>query len=139
MYDGDSFFTLGIGGQVGLVLLTVVLSVLIIMLTHRVAVMIRWKVWAVVSALTLFWLFVWLSPQVYYFYYLLIIPGLPFQAVVGLPPPAGETLVDLILFRGDATLSSHGKGALFWIMAATAFMAGIEAEDAPADGDPPPR
>ena len=129
MYDGDSFFTLGTGGQIGLVIVTIVLSILMIALTHRVAVMIRWKVWAVVSALTLFWLFVWLSPQAYYLYYLLIIPDLPFQLVVSWPPPAGESLVDLILFRGDSTLSNHGKGALFWVMSATAFMAGVEGED----------
>lgn len=129
MYDGDSFFTLGLGGQIGLVILTIVLSILTIMLTHRVATMIRWKVWAVVSALTLFWLFIWLSPQVYYFYYLMIIPDLPWQIVVNWPPPQGESLVDLILFRGDGTLSNHGKGVLFWVMAATAFMAGVEGED----------
>ena len=129
MYGGDSFFTLGTGGQVGLALLTITLSVLMIMLTHRVAVMFRWKVWAVVSALTLFWLFVWLSPQVYYLYYQMIFTGLPWQIVVAWPPPAGESLVDLILFRGDANLSDHGKGVLFWVMAATAFMAGISGED----------
>ncbi|MGB0410285.1 MAG: hypothetical protein ACPGFA_01750 [Pikeienuella sp.] len=129
MYDGDSFFTLGIGGQIGLVIVTIILSIATIMLTHRVAIMIRWKVWAVVSALTLFWLFVWLSPQVYYLYYQMIFTGLPWQVVVSWPPPAGETLVDMILFRGEATLSNHGKGALFWIMAATAFMAGVDGED----------
>lgn len=132
MYDGDSFFTLGIGGQIGLALLTIVMSILMIMFTHRVATMIRWKVWAVVSALTLFWLFIWLSPQVYYLYYQMILAGLPWQIVVSWPPPAGESLVDLILFRGDGTLSNHGKGVLFWIMAATAFMAGVDGEDAEA-------
>ena len=132
MYDGDSFFTLSIAGQIGLVVLTIILSILMIMLTHRVALMIRWKVWAVVSALTLFWLFVWLSPQVYYLYYQMIFTGLPWQAVVSWPPPAGESLVDLILFRGEGTLSNHGKGALFWIMAATAFMAGVDGEDTEA-------
>lgn len=129
MYDGDSFFTLGLGGQTGLVILTIVLSILTIMLTHRIATMIRWKVWAVVSALTLFWLFIWLSPQVYYLYYLMIFTDLPWQTVVSWPPPAGETLVDLFLFRGDGNLSNHGKGILFWVMAATAFMAGVEGDD----------
>lgn len=132
MYDGDSFFTLGIGGQTGLVVLTIVLSVLMIMLTHRVAIIFRWKVWAVVSALTLFWLFVWLSPQVYYVYCQMVLGDLPWRIVVAWPPPAGESLVDLILFRGEGTLANHGRGALFWAMAATAFMAGVADEDEPA-------
>ena len=137
MYDGDSFFTLGIGGQIGLAVLTLVLTVLMVILTHRVAIMIRWKVWAVVSALSLFWLFVWLSPQVYYLYYLMIFSGLPWQIVVAWPPPPGESLVDLILFRGEGTLSAHGKGALFWLMSATAFMAGVAGQDDGGQDDGP--
>lgn len=133
MYQGDGFFTLGFGAQAGLVVIALALGVLMIVATHQAARAIRLRVWAVVSALALFWGFVWLSPQVFYAYFLLVIDDLPAQWVVGWPPPSGPALTDLILFSGPAMIGDHARGLLFWLMAATAFMASVEDEAEEAD------
>ncbi|MEO1139034.1 MAG: hypothetical protein AAFW87_06220 [Pseudomonadota bacterium] len=73
----------------------------------------------IVLAITVFWAFLWLSPQVYYFYYMLIIDSLPWQIVIKAPPGAGD-LVRLMSFSDDASLSAHGQGALGWAMVAAA-------------------
>ncbi|NNK77370.1 MAG: hypothetical protein HKP40_01530 [Litoreibacter sp.] len=66
-------------------------------------------------ALGLFYLFVWLSPQVYYTYYRFIIDGLPAQVVVKAPPFPSDVIL-LLAFRSDASLSFHGQGLLGWAM-----------------------
>ena len=70
-----------------------------------------------------FWLFVWLSPQVYYQYYRLIFDGLPVQWVVG-RPELGEAM-RLLTFTGPANLSAHGQGVLGWAMLCVAFAGNI--------------
>jgi hypothetical protein len=67
----------------------------------------------VAIAVTLFSLFVWLSPQAYYEYYQLILTGLPRQWVIGQPPTFDE-LLSLVTFTGPQTISDHSKGGLFW-------------------------
>jgi hypothetical protein len=63
----------------------------------------------------LFWLFLWLSPQVYYLFYQLIFAGLPVQIVITWPPGA-ETVLRRLTFTGPATLSAHGQGLLGWAL-----------------------
>ena len=63
----------------------------------------------------LFALFDWLSPQIYYAYYLAIIPGLPVQAVVAATPDP-TAILKLLTFSGSHDLSAHGRGALGWAM-----------------------
>ena len=110
MYAQDSFFTLSVLGQIGLAVLSLCLAVGVL--------------WAVVAfpggrarravfAAILFWLFVWLSPQIFYSYYRMIIPGLPVQSVIQYPPTPSHTL-RLISFGGDTSLSAHSQGLLFW-------------------------
>lgn len=118
MYERDSFFTLSVGGQIGLAVLSLGLSVLML-----------WAVWRgtqamprlsrIGSAYLAFWLFVWLSPQVYYQYYRLIFEGLPAQWITGWPE-LGEA-ARLLTFTGPATLSAHGQGVLGWALLAVAF------------------
>ena len=67
--------------------------------------------------------FVWLSPQVYYVYYLMIFDGLPWQIVVRTPPGPGA-LVRLLAFQDKASLSAHGQAALGWAMLAAALWRG---------------
>ncbi len=78
------------------------------------------------TALVAFALFVWLSPQVYYAYYLMIFDGLPLQWVIGWP--ALRDVVDLATFTGPANMSAHSQGLLFWVLIGLA----IRAPKAPA-------
>ena len=120
-YDGDSFYTLSNGGQIGLTLLSLVLAIATLvaagslfrlvpnrglpaLLAARIGV-----------AIFVMWLFVWLSPQVYYLYYQTIFDGLPWQIVVQ-NPPEFHTILQQITFSGPATLSDHSKGALIWLL-----------------------
>lgn len=122
MYEGDSFFTLGVAGQAGLAVLSAVMALALCLSAGVLARRFR-QLWrGVLVAPGLFWIFLWLSPQVYYGYYLLIFDGLPLQIVIGWLPPNATTVLDLILFRERETLSAHGKGALFWAMLATAIV-----------------
>ena len=114
MYQDDSFFTLSGSGQVGLVLLSVILTILTLLAARRGTLgRPLWLRLAIAGAV--FVLFVWLSPQVYYSYYRAIIPGLPSQWVIQSSPDLFET-IRLLLFQSKASLSDHGKGVLGWLI-----------------------
>ena len=119
MYEGDSFFTLSIGGQAGLAALSTVFAAVMVGLTWALArgspIWLRVVIWAV-----LFTAFIWLSPQGYYTYYRLIIDGLPAQWVIGDLPRPGEVLA-FLTFTGRANLSAHSTGVLGWLMLAAAM------------------
>ena len=119
MYEGDSFFTLGLLEAAGVLAVSALLIVAVLRLARRFyrgGGLGRRLVWAV----ALFWVFLWLSPQVYYAYYQIIFHGLPVQLVIGWPPGL-ETVVRRLTFAGPATLSAHGQGALGWLLAALAL------------------
>ncbi len=120
MYADDSFHTLSLTGRIGLVCLSLGLAALILWLawrgTARVGLAARLLI---VGAL--FFSFVWLSPQVYYTYYLILFDGLPWQVVIN-TPPGPASLLDLLTFREAATLSAHAQGMLGWALIA---MAGV--------------
>lgn len=112
MYRQDSFFDLTGWGQVGLAALSLGLFVLMVGLARRLRR--RWPLWArVLGGLALFWLFVWLSPQVYYSYYRMIIPDLPLQWVIW-PPREPFRPLQMLVFSYRPTLSAHGQGILGW-------------------------
>lgn len=117
MYQDDSFFTLGIAGAVGLLVVTALLALGLLALARRVC---RGRLWRrLFWAAALFWAFLWLSPQVYYAYYQIVFHGLPAQVVVGWPPSA-EMAVRRLAFSGPSTLAAHGQGLLGWTLAAMA-------------------
>lgn len=121
MYAEDSFFTLGMGGQLGLLFLSGTLAAFCIacvrLLRRRKAVI------RLLAAFLLFWGFVWLSPQVYYLYYLTIFDDLPWQIVVGAPP--GPMFIGrLLVFADRANLSFHGQGVLGWCLILCALLPG---------------
>lgn len=116
MYDGDSFFTLSAFGQFGLAVLSIALSVVAIWLMTRLT--LHWAL-RVIAAGFGFWLFVWLTPQIYYLYYLAIIDGLPVQWIIQ-RAPSPFSILDLLIFRGDNSLSAHSQGLLGWAMIAAA-------------------
>ena len=114
MYGKDGFFALTPHRQVGLALLSVVLCVLMVGLTRTFT---RGWPWVVRLMLTLvlLWVFIWLSPQVYYSLQSLLSDDVPARWVIGMPPPLGKTL-RVITFTGPADLTHHGQGALGLLM-----------------------
>lgn len=113
MYSGDSFFTMGLLQGAGLLLVTAALVLLTWRLGRRVCRggLLR----RLVLGLAVFWAFLWVSPQVYYLYYMAILPDLPLQWVIGWPP-APERVGRLLIFRGPATVAAHAQGALGWLL-----------------------
>ena len=111
MYEGDSFFLLSAAGQAGLAGLSALLAVA----AGAAVLAFKTTVGRITSGLLVFWLFLWLTPQIYYLYYQIILDDLPWQIIVGLPP-SPDALIDRFLFRGPATLSNHAKGVLGWAL-----------------------
>ena len=119
MYSEDSFFTLSGAGQIGLILISFVLFVLVIYVVDRVGSAVP-RLAALGLAIVGFWLFEWLSPQIYYFYYLTLFDGLPMQSVIQTPPSPGK-LLRIISFQDEQTLSAHSRGLLGWAMIVVAL------------------
>ena len=114
---GDSFYSLSGAGQAGLLVLSALLAViaaLSVLAPFRTAIS---PLWRMTAALAVFWAFLWLSPQIYYVYYLVILDDLPWQMVIGLPPDPA-VMIDLLLFKGPATLAAHAQGVLGWLLLA---------------------
>ncbi|GFE64702.1 hypothetical protein [Litoreibacter roseus] len=111
MYEGDSFFTLSPLGQAGLLVLSVLLAIFTIIIARKA--MRGWS--APLLAIMVFYGFVWLSPQLYYQFYRVIIDGLPQQWVVG-QPPSVELIFDILSFQGPSNLSFHGQAILGWCL-----------------------
>lgn len=120
MYADDSLFTLSIAGRWGLVAVSLLLSGSTLALLWRLMrgrlIFIR-----VVLALVLFAAFVWLTPQFYYLYYLVLIDGLILQSVIALPPSPND-LIRQLFFQERANLSYHSRGVLGWIMILMALL-----------------
>ena len=121
MYDNDTFFQLSTFGRTGLLMLSSALVALTLIVTFKVFNKIPYVHLSIdillrfIVALALFWLFLWLSPQVYYFYYLTIIDNLPWQIVIQ-PPPAFEDIAGILFFQNTNSLASHSKAALGWAL-----------------------
>jgi len=114
MYQDDSFFTLGLLEAAGVLVVSALLALGLLVVARRMyrgGRPGRRLLWAA----ALFWVFLWLSPQVYYVYYQLIFHGLPVQIVIGWPPGA-ETVLRRLVFAGPATLAAHGQGVLGWAL-----------------------
>ena len=121
MYAEDSFFTLTMAGRIGLMFLSTALTAAVFLVARvtlrraRGLPAIKRLLAGFGIATGLFWVFVWLSPQIYYLYYQMIFDGLPWQIVVGPPPGLGH-LVGLLAFAETDTLSDHSKGVLGWAL-----------------------
>ena len=120
MYQQDSFFDLTPSGRVGLVSLSTVLCITVLCLT--VLVLRRRALWLqMLGGLVAFWLFVWVSPQVYYQYYRMIIIDLPLQWVIW-PPASPREAFNLLFFQGPHNLSDHSQGLLGWSLLAAPLL-----------------
>jgi len=120
LYDSDSFFTLSGPQQIGLFVLSAVLFGVCLALSWRLGRGRPLPLRLILSA-AVFFGFVWLSPQIYYQYYRLIIDGLPAQLVIGWPQGVGH-LARLLTFQSDANLSAHSQGLLGWTLIAIAVI-----------------
>ncbi len=115
MYAGDSFYSLSAAGQGGLVVLSTLLAlaaVAFVLVLFRLSKSLSLRM---IAALAVFWVFLWLSPQIYYFYYQIILDDLPWQIVIGGPPNPVD-LIEVMSFGGPATLAGHAKGVLGWTL-----------------------
>jgi hypothetical protein len=103
----------------GLVSLSAALAVLTLYLAHRAHKAIRterpWRKFIahLTIAVAAFWLFIWLSPQIYYLFYMACLPGLPAQVVVGWPPSPAN-LIKLLRINFMADLPPIAQGLLGW-------------------------
>jgi len=81
LYSSDTFFHLSVAGQIGLALLSLVLAAitlgLFVKISSRFGLIVK-----VTTAIVFLWLFVWLSPQIYYAYYWFLFEYLPVQIIV---------------------------------------------------------
>lgn len=115
-FSKDSFFTLSGTGQAGLLTLSVLMAALMLAMTRKICTG-KKTVNRLGLAAILFVFFLWLSPQVYYSYYQLIIPGLPWQIVIKSP------IERLISLHFRPTLAQLGQAILFLMMLLVAFTA----------------
>ena len=113
MFEGASFFTLSPSGQAGLLGLSILLAVCTLWLTRRVA---RNRPWAIrlLIALVAVFAFEWLSPQLYYLYYIQLFE-LPLQLVIGMPPTPTD-LLRILTFTAQPDLSHLSRGVLAWAL-----------------------
>ncbi|MEM7508520.1 MAG: hypothetical protein AAF415_17455 [Pseudomonadota bacterium] len=114
LYQADSLFTLSPLAQAGVLAISALLSVLMLLVMRWAALRLGW--WALICLPLAFWAFDWISPQIYYLYYLTVFEGLSWQIVVGWPPPGWREVAAIVTFLGPENLSAHGRGALFWAM-----------------------
>lgn len=70
--------------------------------------------------------FAWLSPQLYYTYYMTLFTGLPWQIVVK-DVPTLQVLRDLLCFQGPSNMSAHSLGLLGWALMITAVVTRVRA------------
>ena len=138
IYERDTFFELTLPGRAGLTMLSILLAFIVIYIAYilykkslrqnpGIALGLR-----LVIAVTLLWLFLWLSPQVYYLYYQTIFDGLPWQIVI-MAPPSISDLRDILFFQGRNSLAEHSKAALGWILIVGAFFVTIKQNREPPE------
>ena len=120
MYEFDSFFSLSEWERVGLVGVSLGFALICAALVWWGSRARRWPL-RVPVALVVLYLFVWTSPQGYYAYYRMIIDDLQPQLVIRSMPTFSEMWGHLT-FTGRATLSSHTKGILGWVLIGLALL-----------------
>jgi len=112
MYHNDSFQTLNLLQQVGLVTLSLTLLGLTLWGTYCLTKNRHISLRLLISVI-IFWLFLWLTPQIYYTYYQILWPDLPNQFVIQSPPSILDML-KLLTFQDKFATSEHAQGLLGW-------------------------
>lgn len=114
MYSEDTFFHLTTQERIGLVIISLILFAFTVGVFWKISSRFNLLV-KVLCAIVFIWIFIWLSPQVYYLYYIQIFDDLPYQNVIQNPSSITEIL-KTITFFGNNNLSNHAKGIVFWAM-----------------------
>ena len=122
MYRDDSFFTLSFAGQVGLLIVSLLLAGITVLGLISLCRTATWPV-RLALALIVYSAFIWLAPQFYYFYYIFLFKVLPWQIVVATPPSPAD-LFDLLFFQNRHNLSFHAQGLFGWLMIAVGLFWG---------------
>jgi len=123
MYEFDSFSTLSLMGQIGLLMLSTIMAALLCLIMIYLARRVPWWL-SLLGAGVLLWMFLWLSPQIYYQYYRIIIEDLPQQLVIKLPPSLNELLA-ILFFQSATNLATHSAAILGWILVGIALYVGL--------------
>lgn len=120
MYEFDSFFSLTPWERVGLFAVSLLFAAVCVGLVWGLC---RGRVWPLrlLIVAVVFWGFVWMSPQGYYAYYLVIFDDLPPRLVIPAVPSVWD-MIGHLTFTGRTTLSSHTKGILGWILLAVGLL-----------------
>jgi hypothetical protein len=112
MYAEDSFFTLSNPGQIGLIAVSGALTAITLFacwrMTKKRALFTRMMI-----GVAAFYAFVWLTPQIYYIYYVFLL-GVPWQIIIQMPP-SPLSMVRLLSFSDIGNLSLHSRGLLGWL------------------------
>ena len=121
MYENDTFFHLSLTGQIGLVVISILLGAITLWgtwwLTRHRRIVTR-----TLAALGVVTVFEWLAPQIHYLWYMAVIDGLPLQWVIpAYPRPVSAW--EVLGFQLPASLSAHGRAALGWAIVAVALAA----------------
>ena len=120
MYASDSIHTLTVVQQIGLSFISLTLLSMMIFLSLKLfknkPMLVR-----IMVVIGFFYLFVWLSPQLYYAYYILIFEDLPIQHVIKAPPGVGP-LVKILTLQNYTRLSDHSLAFLGWVLISLALL-----------------
>ena len=108
MYSEDSFYTLGTYGRLAVIGVSLGMFAVLLALGYVLA-KARKGVVRIAIGMFLFWIFVWLSPQVYYTLYQFLFEGLPRQWVVGSPPHGGRAGASDNLFRSSDPIRAWAR------------------------------
>lgn len=120
MYLQDSFFDLSQWGRIGLVCISTFLFLSVFVITAKL--LAKKPVWVKISgSLFIFWLFVWVSPQIYYMYYRTIFEDLPLQWVIW-PIERSKVALEYLIFQGPQNLSAHSQALMGWALIAAPFL-----------------
>ena len=126
MFESDSYFVLPLWAAAGLAIVSAVFAFLTLYSANHVHRRCpKWSTGIAIAlhsalALLVFWLFIWLSPQGYYAYYIAIIESLIWHNVIDWPP-APSDLILLVTFTGARTLAEISQGILAWLLIVQAF------------------
>ena len=120
MCANDSIHTITVIQQIGLGFISLTLLSMMIFLSLK---LFRNKpmIVRIMVAIGLFYLFVWLSPQLYYAYYILIFEDLPIQLVIKAPPGIWP-LVKILTLQNNTRLSDHSLAFLDWVLISLALL-----------------
>ncbi len=124
LYPEDSFHTLNLLPAFGLAALTLITTVALLAASWFATARLKRKFGKypvivigldLVSTLLLFWIVLSFTPQIFYSYYTIVMPGLPAQWVVHGLLPFNDYLKVLKILP-DATLASHTAGLTGWVL-----------------------